>query len=403
MFKSRKKARAFESIDRFFDTIDKSLLVFNEGVKNYLYHDTAAFSENLKTIAQLENEAETLRRSIESNLYRSPSMSKVRGDIMRLLEVMDHIIDTINNNLFQFEIEMPYIPVEFNADFLRLTSLSIQAVETTIPAAKAYFKNSQAIAEKIHRVYFYEKEADIQAKALKRKVFHDNDSLKLSQKFHLRYFALHIEEISLAAEKVADQLSVMSIKRGVTSRNAKSADLAIEQRDQLLMENRHALNEMQAKVMEAENDNLRNLLNIKRNEAINVAINASEQREFIDSIHDRLSQAVSQTNPELKDEMLHSIMVELGVRGNEVSDMDGFYSEVEGIHEDFTARLLDKYPSLTLQERRLATLLRLEFSSKYIAMIMNITPKSVEIARHRLRVKLGLTREQNLTEFIKNI
>ena len=39
------------------------------------------------------------------------------------------------------------------------------------------------------------------------------DKLKLSEKFHLRYFALHIEELSQEALKVADQLSVMSIRR----------------------------------------------------------------------------------------------------------------------------------------------------------------------------------------------
>ena len=39
--------------------------------------------------------------------------------------------------------------------------------------------------------------------------------LKLSEKFHLRYFALHIEDLSTAAVKVAEQLSVMAIKRGL--------------------------------------------------------------------------------------------------------------------------------------------------------------------------------------------
>jgi uncharacterized protein Yka (UPF0111/DUF47 family) len=37
--------------------------------------------------------------------------------------------------------------------------------------------------------------------------------LKLSEKFHLRYFTLHIENISDIAEKVADLLSIMAIKR----------------------------------------------------------------------------------------------------------------------------------------------------------------------------------------------
>ena len=37
--------------------------------------------------------------------------------------------------------------------------------------------------------------------------------LRLSEKFHLRYFTLHIENISDTAEKVADLLSIMAIKR----------------------------------------------------------------------------------------------------------------------------------------------------------------------------------------------
>ena len=39
--------------------------------------------------------------------------------------------------------------------------------------------------------------------------------LRLSEKFHLRYFALHIETVSDTAEKVADLLSIMAIKRTI--------------------------------------------------------------------------------------------------------------------------------------------------------------------------------------------
>ena len=37
----------------------------------------------------------------------------------------------------------------------------------------------------------------------------------------------------------------------------------------------------------------------------------------------------------------------------------------------------------------------------YIAALLGISPKSVEVERHRLRKKLGLTRSQNLIDFIK--
>ncbi len=111
-------------IDKFFDTIDQALLIFGEGVKNYLYTNVEAFKGNLQTMTRLENEAELLRREIEAGLYRQSSLVRLRGDIMRLLEALDHIVDTLNDNLFQFEIERPFIPVELNADFLKITELS---------------------------------------------------------------------------------------------------------------------------------------------------------------------------------------------------------------------------------------------------------------------------------------
>ncbi|MDD2595654.1 MAG: DUF47 family protein [Bacteroidales bacterium] len=215
MFSLKKTNYAIENIDKFFDTIDQALLIFKAGVKDYLYSNREDFNKNIETMSQLETDAGILRREIESNLYTQSVLVRFRGDIMRLLESMDHIMNILNNSLFQFEIELPFIPSELNNSFMKLTELSTLSVESAIPAAKAYFRNPDTITEKIHRVYFYEKETNKQAQAIKRHVFHDMHDIKLSEKFHLRYFALHIEDLSDAAEKVADQLSVMSIKRGL--------------------------------------------------------------------------------------------------------------------------------------------------------------------------------------------
>ena len=202
-----------EQIESFFDTVDQALLVFKQGVKNYLYSETGAFNDNLASITKLESDAELMRREIESGLYSRTSYIRMRGDVMRLLERMGHIVDLLNDNLYQFDIERPYIPAELNADIQQLTELSTQAVETTIPAAKAYFRDPDSVPDKISRTYFYEKEAVKYSQTIKRTVFHNMASLKLSEKFHLRYFALHIENLAKAAENVADQLAVMAIRR----------------------------------------------------------------------------------------------------------------------------------------------------------------------------------------------
>lgn len=213
MFQRRKTDLLIENIDKYFDTIDSALLVFKDGVRNFLYSSTDAFGSNLQSMSQLETEASHLRRTIENALYTQTALVRSRGDIMRLLEKLDHIVNLLSDSLLQFEIENPFIPTELNNEFIKLTEFATLAVESALPAAKAYFREPDAITEKIGRVYFYKKETKKYAQAIKRRVFHEMMTLKLSEKFHLRYFALHIENLSDAAESVADQLSVMAIKR----------------------------------------------------------------------------------------------------------------------------------------------------------------------------------------------
>ena len=207
--------KSIELIDNFLNCVDQSLLLFNEGVKNYLYNNTENFNNDILQLANSERESDKLRREIETTLYVQSLMPQVRGDIMRLLEEMDNLIDQAKKNLFQFEVETPHIPAELISDFIRLTQTSVSAAESTIPAAKSYFNGPVNVNEKIHRVYFYEKETDLMADIIRRKIFKEMPDLKLSEKFHLRYFTLHIENISDTAEKVADLLSIMAIKRMV--------------------------------------------------------------------------------------------------------------------------------------------------------------------------------------------
>ncbi len=216
IFSRKTTATLITSVDKLLDIVDHSLLVFRDGVKNYLYNDVAGFDENLVSMASLETEAGIMIREIERALYSRGYLIRSRGDIMRLLERLDHIINIISADLIQFEIETPNVPVELRKEFVKLAELASLAVESTIPGTKAYFTQPKNISETTGRVYFYEKEAVKLSQSIKRTVFHNMvEDLKLSEKFHLRYFALHIEDLAKAAVKVAEQLSVMAIKRSL--------------------------------------------------------------------------------------------------------------------------------------------------------------------------------------------
>ncbi|MBR4438514.1 MAG: DUF47 family protein [Bacteroidales bacterium] len=212
---SRKSDRLEKSVGCLLETVDAALIVFKEGVKNYLYGDEDSFTENLGKMVTLESESSSKTREIENMLYSRGYLIRSRGDIMRLLERLDHIFVIISTDLIQFEIESPKIPNELKREFVKLSELAAMAAENTIPATKAYFTSPKSVSETTAQVYFYEKEAVRVSQSIKRTVFHNMDNLKLSEKFHLRYFALHIEDLAKAAVKVAEQLSVMTIKRAL--------------------------------------------------------------------------------------------------------------------------------------------------------------------------------------------
>ncbi|MRR21998.1 hypothetical protein EG830_03345, partial [bacterium] len=68
--------------------------------------------------------------------------------------------------------------------------------------------------------------------------------------------------------------------------------------------------------------------------------------------------------------------------------------------EGFFSKLKKKYPTLTPNDLRLCSYLRMNFTTKEIANLSNISTRAVEIARYRLRTKLNLSHDVNLTEFL---
>ncbi|HNX78751.1 MAG TPA: LuxR C-terminal-related transcriptional regulator, partial [Prolixibacteraceae bacterium] len=85
------------------------------------------------------------------------------------------------------------------------------------------------------------------------------------------------------------------------------------------------------------------------------------------------------------------------------SDWEFFQEAFNKADRDFLKKLKEAHPLLTPNDLKLCVYLRLNMSSKEIAPMLNISPQSVEIKRFRLRKKLELDHEQNLTEYILNL
>ncbi|MBR5399807.1 MAG: hypothetical protein IK103_08455 [Bacteroidales bacterium] len=172
--------------------------------------------------------------------------------------------------------------------------------------------------------------------------------------------------------------------------------------EQQVYSTRKSLSALEVRAEMTEKD-LLNKLDLKRKELVDFAMGISDQKDYMENVLEQLKQVRTAKDGSEKDARTDALLRSLKERMYFTREMNDFYARSEELHKDFNERLAESFPNLTENERKLANLLRQGFSSKYIASLMNITPKSVEINRYRLRAKLGLTRSENLINFIKSI
>ena len=61
------------------------------------------------------------------------------------------------------------------------------------------------------------------------------------------------------------------------------------------------------------------------------------------------------------------------------------------------------FPELNVSDKKLCAYLKMDLSSKDIAPLLNMSVRSVETNRYRLRKKMDLDRDVKLSEFLQRL
>jgi len=200
-------------VDDFLDALSESALLFRHAVEDYVDGDLDRFRERVEQVGELENRCDDLRRTIERRLYSHSLIPESRGDVLGLLENLDDVINTAKATLISIEIERPQLTVASDDAWRRLAETGANTAEAVVLAARSFFRDPHSVSDHLHKVYFYEKEGDRINEELRREIF--GSDLDLARKIHLRDLAQRIDEVSDAAEEVADRLTIYAIKRTV--------------------------------------------------------------------------------------------------------------------------------------------------------------------------------------------
>ena len=83
---------------------------------------------------------------------------------------------------------------------------------------------------------------------------------------------------------------------------------------------------------------------------------------------------------------------------------DNLWEEVEKyfekMHPAFLAKLLARFPDLTPNDRKICSMIRLNLSTKEIALMLNRSSRTIESSKYQIKKKLNLGDDQNLTNFL---
>lgn len=175
-----------------------------------------------------------------------------------------------------------------------------------------------------------------------------------------------------------------------------------KQREKLIEENNMLLEikelELEQQFMKLENEQLAHDVDEKNRELAVSNMSLNSKNELLAFIKDDLKNTSTIDNPKIK-----SVIRTINKNITEDDSWNVFKAAFDNADKDFLKKVKLQHPLLTPNDLRLCAYLRLNLSSKEVAPLLNISVRSVEIKRYRLRKKMNLPHEQGLVEYILSV
>jgi len=246
--------------------------------------------------------------------------------------------------------------------------------------ALKYLKQALALKDSIYSVEKNRSIEEIEAGFVRNRL--KNENLVLAQNSLLQKQAIRNKNLQVALLGICLLLSLSLIwliykRHTEAKKEAGRVQKVSEQQIEKLSE------DLTGKERELTSKTL--LIN-QKNQILEKLINELEQLKKSDNS----SATIHHLQVELKQELSPNAWKEFEVQFNEV-------------HPGFQQRLMAKFPGLTPSERRLCSFLRLNMNTREIASLTGQTFKSIEVARTRIRKKVNLSHEANLTNHIAQV
>lgn len=185
-----------------------------------------------------------------------------------------------------------------------------------------------------------------------------------------------------------------------TNRELKRKQILNERKMQIEMAQR------KAEVAEMKNEQLQTELKHKSSELASSTMNLIHHNDILQRLDENMVDLAESVRREDKKAVvtgkISTIRNDLQSCLNNDEGWDKFEENFNLVYDDFMKKLTERYTTLKMSDRKLCAYLRMGLNSKDMASLLNMSVRSIETARYRLRKKLQLEAGENLTEFIQN-
>jgi tetratricopeptide (TPR) repeat protein len=158
---------------------------------------------------------------------------------------------------------------------------------------------------------------------------------------------------------------------------------------------------LRRELLKTEKEKLEKDVQFKSRQLTSQALMMMQKNQMLGEIFGSLK-SMQCTNEESK-KTISSVTKQLKRSIHSEEDWELFRHYFEEINPDFYPKILDINNKITPSELKLSALIKLNFSIKETASLLNISPDSVKTTRHVLRTKLGLAKGENIHEFLNRM
>ena len=159
------------------------------------------------------------------------------------------------------------------------------------------------------------------------------------------------------------------------------------------------LQEAKITALTIEKEFIQKELDLNEKQLTSQVLHLAQKNTFMVSLKESIASLIDEGEDKVATQA-RKIVRQINQSMGDDDQWDEFMASFTKVHQSFLRHIQSMSSDLTSNDIRLASLLRMNLSSKDIASMLNISAEGVKKARYRLRKKLGLDSEVNIQDYL---